>query len=566
MFFSAVVSYFCSGNNSTSLSLASFYKNMALLLLSWAAAAVLAGPEGDFPLNDDWQYAYPARQLLETGALEMQGYFAPNIILQVYWGYLFCWLAGGFNFLWLRLSTLALAAVGGWALYAIARRLEISPLFSLLGAAVLLFNPLYFNLSFSFMTDVPFLAVVLLALLAFQFYIEKERRAWLVAACLLSVGAYLIRQPGIVLLPAFGLWRLWDRRGEDSSVTFALLLTAAAVAVYLGYEQLAKPWLGISGNFVPVSSLYLESVLAAPLPFAAELFRKSIKTWIYLGFFGLPLLPFLGERIRQSGLGQWQINALLLVANLGLLALLHQIGKIFPFGGNIMYNFGLGPELLADVYTLGLSNTPRLPEWLMYALNLISQLSATALLWVALSGWKRLSPRQHRFFRFLLLANLLYLPAMSITSFFDRYILLAIASSVLLLLPHIRTPRRLLSALLPLLLLALFSLLATHDYLAWNRSRHEAFQWLQEQGVTIQQVDAGFEYNGFYNYHEDRILEEGRSHWWVTDDEWMIAFGPVPGYEKVKGFGFRRWLWGGRKDEICVLRTNNQRSNASEAK
>ncbi|MCB9049304.1 MAG: hypothetical protein H6556_07710 [Lewinellaceae bacterium] len=50
---------------------------MALLLLSWAAAAVLAGPEGDFPLNDDWQYAYLTRQLLETGALEMQGYFAP---------------------------------------------------------------------------------------------------------------------------------------------------------------------------------------------------------------------------------------------------------------------------------------------------------------------------------------------------------------------------------------------------------------------------------------------------------------------------------------------------------
>lgn len=535
------------------MSFSPFQKGAALIFLSWAAAVALIGTGGDFPLNDDWQYAWPVQRLMENGELEMQGYFAPNIILQVYWGYLFCWLAGAFSFAWLRLSTLVLAALGGWAIYQLARRMDNSPGPALLAAALLLFNPLYFSLSFTFMTDVPFLAVLLLSLLAFQHYIESEKAGWLAGACLLSVAAYLIRQPGIVLLPAFGLWRVWDRRGNWGSIAFALFLTAAAVGVYLAYEKLAKPWLGISGNFVPVSGLYLETILATPLSFAEELLRKFLKTWIYMGFFGLPLLPFLWQRIRLSALWQWRTALPLLAANLALLAFLHHIGKVFPFGGNIMYNFGLGPELLADLYTLGLPNTPRLPEGALYALNLVSQLSATALTWVAVAGWKGLTAKQQHFFRFLLLANLLYLPAMSITAFFDRYLLLPIASLLLLLLPYARKPRHWLPSLLPFFILALFSLLATHDYLAWNRARHEAFQWLQDQGLSIRQMDAGFEYNGFYNYHQDRILKEGRSHWWVTDDEWMIAFGAVPGYEKVKGFSYRRWLWGGMTDEVWVL-------------
>lgn len=544
------------------LKLTSFHKGAALVFLSWIGSTFLIGINGNFPLNDDWQYAYPVQQLVEEGELEMRGYFAPNIILQVFWGYLFCWLAGSFSFTWLRLSTLALAALGGWAMYTLGRRPGISPGLSLLGAAILLFNPLYFSLSFSYMTDVPFLAAVLLALLAFQQFLVKEESEWLFAACLLSVAAYLIRQPGIVLLPAFGLWRVWGRRGSRGSIALALFLALLAASVYLGYEKLAKPWLGISGNFVPVSRLYLEIILAAPLAYAEELARKFLKTWIYLGLFGLPLLPFLWERVRQSGLLQRRTALPLLGANLALLAFLHYIGKIFPFGGNILYNFGLGPELLADVYTLGLPNTPRLPEWALYALNFISQLSATILTWVAISGWKKLQPRQRRFSGFLLLANLLYLPAMSITSFFDRYILLIIASAILLLLPHARLPKRhMLLPFLPFLLLALFSLLATHDYLAWNRARHKAFLWLQEEGVTVRQMDAGFEYNGFYNYHEDRILEAGRSHWWVTDDEWMIAFGAAPGYEKMKSFGYRRWLWGGSRDKIWVLRKNPLNKN-----
>ncbi len=523
------------------------------LLLAWLAAVWVVGIYGNFPLNDDWQYAWPVQQLLERGVLEMQGFFAPNIILQVGWGYLFCAAAGGFDFEWLRLSTLVLALSGGIVLFMQLRRWGIMPAWSALGAAILLFNPLYFSLSFTFMTDVPFLAVVLLSLYAFERHINTRSPGALAAACLFAVAAYLIRQPGIVLLPAYGLWQVWEQRGKRRSIALALLMTASAVAVYFAYERLGKPRLGIGENFVPVSGAYMEALRSAPLAWAAELGRKAVKTWIYLGFFGLPLLPFLGQAIRRSGLLRRRAAFMLLAANLFLLAFLHYAGKIFPFGGNILYNFGLGPELLADVYTFGLPNTPRLPEWIRYAVQGLSQLSATALLWVGVANWRELQAGQRRFFRFLIVVNVLYLPLMSITSFFDRYVLLHIASMMLWLLPHVRKPARVWTAWAPLMFMTAFSIAATRDYLEWNRARHVAWNWLQEQGVSIRETDAGYEYNGWYNFHKNRIPAPGRSFWWVTDDAWMIAFGGAPGYEVVREFPFRRWLWAGRMDAVVVL-------------
>ena len=105
---------------------------------------------------------------------------------------------------------------------------------------------------------------------------------------------------------------------------------------------------------------------------------------------------------------------------------------------------------------------------------------------------------------------------------------------------------------LPLAAMCLFSIAATRDYLSWNRARQSAFEYLTSQGVGIKNIDAGYEYNGFYNYQPDREEVEGRSFWWVNDDTWMVSFGPVPGYETVKSYPYQRWLFF-KKDEILVL-------------
>ena len=82
-------------------------------------------------------------------------------------------LVFGFSFATLRLSTLVLGLVGCGALYLILRELEASPRVALLGALSVAANPVFFLLSSSFMTDVPFVALTLLALLC---YVRAHRR------------------------------------------------------------------------------------------------------------------------------------------------------------------------------------------------------------------------------------------------------------------------------------------------------------------------------------------------------------------------------------------------------
>src|SRR5437867_3774311 len=91
-----------------------------LLLLAMAALLLAAPPIGDFPINDDWDYARMLKGLVEQGQLQLEVSTTPTFVLQAYWGALFVHLFG-FSHNTLRASTLVLAAAGVLALYSMIR-------------------------------------------------------------------------------------------------------------------------------------------------------------------------------------------------------------------------------------------------------------------------------------------------------------------------------------------------------------------------------------------------------------------------------------------------------------
>src|SRR5207248_711133 len=103
----------------------------------------------------------------------------------------------GFSHTTLRISTLVLAGSGVLAFYLLLREL-LDPGRALLGALLLLFNPLFVFLSYSFMTDVPFLSLALWALFCYvrALRARSPRLGWLAAGSALAGGAFLIRQLG----------------------------------------------------------------------------------------------------------------------------------------------------------------------------------------------------------------------------------------------------------------------------------------------------------------------------------------------------------------------------------
>ena len=102
-----------------------------------------------------------------------------------------------------------------------------------------------------------------------------------------------------------------------------------------------------------------------------------------------------------------------------------------------------------------------------------------------------------------------------------------------------------------------FTLAATHDYLSWNRVRWQALHHLmQEDQISPSHIDGGFEFNGWYLYdddYDDWKYEPDKSWYWVDNDDYVVSFNPLTGYEEVKRYTFKRWLpWG--QGNILVLR------------
>jgi hypothetical protein len=97
-------------------------------------------------------------------------------------------------------------------------------------------------------------------------------------------------------------------------------------------------------------------------------------------------------------------------------------------------------------------------------------------------------------------------------------------------------------ALLVLSFYFVFSVFSTADYFKWNRLRWDAIDTLITQmRIPKEKIDGGFEFNGLYFYDSSYRPTEGKSWWWVQDDEYRIGFGDAVGYVTIKEFPFDQW-------------------------
>ena len=128
--------------------------------MMWSVPLVAPRPLQNTPFIDDWVYAWAVEHLLETGELRILDWSVSQNVAQVLWGALFC-LPLGFPFTALRLSTWVASLLGLLGLNALLRELGARRGDALVGVAVLAFYPVYFILSLSFMTDVPFVTLMI---------------------------------------------------------------------------------------------------------------------------------------------------------------------------------------------------------------------------------------------------------------------------------------------------------------------------------------------------------------------------------------------------------------------
>jgi len=262
------------------------YWPLGVVLVLLGVETVVINPLRQAVLDDDWSYALTVRHLLETGSYHLDNWAAANPVFQIYWGTLFARLFG-FSFASLKVSTLVLLAGGLGGMYLLAREHGLSARRAGLLTLIVLVNPLTLVMGFSYMTDVPFLACVVLGLAFYTRAIRLNSYRMAVLGSIFASAAILIRVFGAAFLPGLGLvWLLKSRRRE----TLWLFLTAGAVPLLaVGWQLLA--YAGAPNWAVPVhvrwQLAYVTDIPALP----RETFWRLATLLEYLAFFSMPLIP-----------------------------------------------------------------------------------------------------------------------------------------------------------------------------------------------------------------------------------------------------------------------------------
>ncbi len=318
---------------------------------AWIAMALVINPEGDFPLNDDWAFGLPVEVFVREGNIYFNYNQAMTLIGQVLWGTLFC-LPAGFSFTALRISTLALGLVGVLSLYALLLRAGARRSLAFAGAAILAVNPIYLGLSYTFMTDVPFLATFAAGLLFVVHGLDRNRTAPLLAGLALAWVSMFIRQLGLAIflglalasLIKWGLGRRWLLLGL-LPVAFAGLSLAAYSAALRAMGRLPR----LYGSKSDEMGLLLNDLLHLRPGALGWALAGAFVMSMYVGLFTLPYLALLWPSVLRSlpRRARGPVVAGTVTVAAAVTAVLAAAGRLMPLTENVLIDFGLGIRSLA---------------------------------------------------------------------------------------------------------------------------------------------------------------------------------------------------------------------------
>jgi len=467
-----------------------------------------------------------------VGVMSLPGFTAAIPVAQVVYGALWSRLFG-LSYVSLDCSVAVLGMTGAMFFYLLAQRCEATALGAALATALLIVNPCYLFLSFSFMTDVPFVALLIAAHLIFAMAQQRgtTTRLWVCAALL--VAAFLVRPFALAAIAgcAATIW-LVRRPGTGNAAVLQRLLpffagVVVCMVIWLWLPTfMPVPWmLGLRENklhylyTVPIRVYFIDA-LAAPL--------------LYLGLMLSPLaLPQLFTPRWRLGLA---VAAALAVAILPLLLTdpgARSIPELSCCGGwnNVLVLRGPLRFVWSDAR-------------LRLAVLAVSILGASGLVLAA----AEIKAASAGLLAVLISAAIYWAGTVPLWMFNDRYYLVMLPAGCLLLALAPR-PRRAASHVASFAMLAAmgwFAAAGVYDQMRGLDAVMAVRDELIRDGVARTEIDAGYPLNGNDLYRDPQpghqetfALEAGIP--LITSAKfkpWTIAVAPLPGSVIVKRFAW----------------------------
>ncbi len=520
----------------------------ALILFGYLLAFIFMPIQHGFAIMDDWTYTHSAEQVIAGLGFRPSEYAQSTMVTHTYWGALFANIFG-VSFTVFTAATMTLSVVAAITFYILLRRLQFGPGLSGLGVALLTLNPYFINLSYSFMTEITFVSLLLLSCLLYFEGLSGKGDIWLWLGSIAAALTFLTRQFGLAVPIAAFLWLLYARRLTLSrSVAVTLLPALSAVGYYAWSRGFPVTFSGSVGREE------VRALLRSPTEWA-----KRAGHFIYLELFlPGPLVPLVGK-VRN-----WKIIAPLSIAAGALVFFLWQ-GKL-----NLVEQ---GQSTLNELSYYWLQ--PLIPNpTLLYCIG------AALTVWLFAGLAERSWPgfvalikrtRQPEPSDFLYLVGIMLFAGTYLVSggFLDRYWLPVLPFIIIAALTWARgrSIRSLAPALAMLVVIATFGILVRLDQYDYVSAQWQAGRWLVSQGVPYTKINNGYTWNGYYLHDEPvkwfgagnlDINKIGRVYppELVIDPEYVVDLSQRQGYHVIKTYPYLSRLGGMATYEWLVMQRN----------
>lgn len=543
-------------------------------------------------LGDDWVYARSVEILVQEGRLRILDLSVVTLVWQVLWGGLFGAILGP-TFGAMRLSTVVITGLSGLACYWGCRQLGLGRERSALGAALYLFNPILFSLSYTFMSDAHFVALLTIAA---AFYLRGLRPdqpsvAWTIAGSFVAGLAFLERQQGVLIPLGVVTYlllsrRLWLHRA-------GMLLFLQVVALPATMTILYYLWFRFIHGIPKAQGDFLQKVRDAGVDGAVLLAsRLSLIEATYIGLFVVPLaaglllaLPTLWRTLSRLGRLAFAGWAIFVLAGT---ALFWVSGRRMPYIPHFLSPYGVGSydlrggrPWLYGQHGLDIFTVICVLAALLFGLALCTQLGRTATpptstthtrhperagagLLLGLAFWQILGvlPQSFTFRNWTFRGY--NAPSL------DRYLLPLLPLVLWLLLWAVRQIRWQTAIAWALtLVMAFFSIAGTRDFLTFHMAIWNLAQQVVDEGVPLTKLDAGAAWDGYHLYEysiANDIHTTAPLPWWIglfapaDTCEYIIAGQPADDFSDLYGpirrVEYSTWL-NGNPTYLYLLRRHD---------
>ena len=543
--------------------------DLFVIIISWIIIALLIGLGNNFPLNDDWLYAKSVMIFMTTFRIELMDIISMSLLSNIVWGSFFVQIFG-FSFDILRISTIIFSSIGILSFHLITKKIFNNRTVQILLTLLFAFNPIYFSLSLSFMSDNLFITFVLLSLLFYIKYLDSASILNIIWATLFITIATLSRQIGL-FLPIGVMLTSFIMNDKNFKFRFWLFLpfifSLLSYIVFYVFLQM--------NNSIPSAFSYHTNIIINSLQHpqkAIFTLSKNIFYTIYdIGFFCIPLLPILLSsiiEINKKYLKTFLCISLLIIFQLIVISLnYHKL----PFFWNNISTSGIGSTTTLNLINFTNLSLTNLSPVFWYIISLFSAITGTFMITIVGVKLKEIIPQikakqvnyPSKIFIILIQSVLIYWVIFGLSYFFDRYFLVIFPFLLYLLISQISDlaiKLKKLPVLISFFLLILYSgftLLGTMDYLKWNNVRWQALNYLTNvEKISPDKIDGGYEFNGWYCFQNKKESEVSNKKWWVRDNEYIVNFGFKKGYSIYKIYPVQRYILP-VQDKLYILKRDN---------